>query len=607
LLRHLRLVWNSKLGFAPWLRGSLLVICASLIAAAPARAISTEPFISEHVEGSDSNQAVEIYNGTGDTISGYSIDIYSDGSATATHTIGLSGGLQPSDPFVLVRSTASTALLNTADQTSASLAFDGDDTIVLRKGVSTIVDVIGQIGTDPGAEWGTGTTSTQDNTLRRKPAVDAGDANGGDAFDPAAEWDGFAADTFGGLGSHLADTVTIGSALSGTINLSAGCGGQAKCTYANTALPEGRQLGAPFDGVIVRWRILTSAAGGPFWLRVLKPESGGAYTGQGTSVSQSPAGEGTHVANTRLPVATGDILGFDVPDASGGSYGTTLTPDSDSSGWFPELGDGSTSEPSYGPNTGFEWFVNADVEIDPDDDQYGDVSQDNCPGVANGDQANTDGAADGGNACDPDDDNDGDPDGADNCPLFSNPDQANADGDGAGDACDPDDDNDGTPDASDAFPLDPTRSGPDNGQEPSPPPAAAASVPGGSGGAGTFLMPSNAFSIIATATSAADGSAMLTVDLPGAGRFDAVLTARIRAGTSQRRRTRRIVAGRRTLHASGAGRYSVRIKPSRTARSLLRRARTLRTSAKLTFTPTAGLPSSQTRTITLKLRRAKRR
>jgi hypothetical protein len=54
-----------------------------------------------------------------------------------------------------------------------------------------------------------------------------------------------------------------------------------------------------------------------------------------------------------------------------------------------------------------------------------------------------------------DSDGDGKKDGKDNCPFTSNPSQANFDGDMAGDACDPDDDNDGDPDETDCDPQNP--------------------------------------------------------------------------------------------------------------------------------------------------------
>jgi len=63
-------------------------------------------------------------------------------------------------------------------------------------------------------------------------------------------------------------------------------------------------------------------------------------------------------------------------------------------------------------------------------------SADNCPSIPNPDQLNTDGANDGGDACDDDDDNDGWEDFYDNCPVNANPDQSDVDGDGIGDVCD---------------------------------------------------------------------------------------------------------------------------------------------------------------------------
>ncbi|HSJ00439.1 MAG TPA: lamin tail domain-containing protein, partial [Patescibacteria group bacterium] len=173
----------------------------------PALAAASDLFFSEYIEGSSNNKALEIYNGTGSAIDlatgGYNVQMFFNGSATAGLTINLTGTVAAGDVYVLAQSSAAAAILAQADQTNGSGWFNGDDAVVLRKG-TVIVDSVGQSGFDPGTEWGSGLVSTADNTLRRKASVCAGDPNTADAFDPSVEWDGFATDTFDGLGAHTA-------------------------------------------------------------------------------------------------------------------------------------------------------------------------------------------------------------------------------------------------------------------------------------------------------------------------------------------------------------------------------------------------------------------
>jgi predicted extracellular nuclease len=194
-------------------RGALLTIAlvVTLFAGAGvARGTPTDVFFSEYIEGSSNNKALEIYNGTGapvDLAAGnYTVQMFFNGSSINPLNIALTGGaVADGDVYVLAQSTADPAILAQADQTNGAGWFNGNDAVVLRKGGTSgpIVDVIGQVGFNPGTEWGSGLVSTADNTLRRKGSIEAGDTNGGDVFDPAIEWNGFANNTFDGLGSHL--------------------------------------------------------------------------------------------------------------------------------------------------------------------------------------------------------------------------------------------------------------------------------------------------------------------------------------------------------------------------------------------------------------------
>lgn len=202
-----RLFSNYVLGFA--LLAGFLVLSMVLPWFAPrAGAAATELFFSEYIEGTSNNKALEIFNATGSAVDlaagGYNVQMFFNGSATAGLTINLTGTVANGDVFVLAQASANATILAQADQTNGSGWFNGDDAVVLRKG-TTVIDVVGQVGSDPGSEWGTGVASTADNTLRRKPAICAGDTDGSDAFDPATEWDGFATDTFDGLGAHTAN------------------------------------------------------------------------------------------------------------------------------------------------------------------------------------------------------------------------------------------------------------------------------------------------------------------------------------------------------------------------------------------------------------------
>jgi len=163
-----------------------------------------ELFFSEYIEGSSYNKALEIYN-SGDysaDLSDVSINLFLNGENLPSKTIELDQHLlEPGETYVIAHPSIDESILSECDQLSSLMTYNGDDSIELIWDTSTL-DVIGQIGFDPGTNWGTDDFGTKDCTLTRKCPIIHGDINGYDNFDPQDEWNCFEKDDFNYLGTH---------------------------------------------------------------------------------------------------------------------------------------------------------------------------------------------------------------------------------------------------------------------------------------------------------------------------------------------------------------------------------------------------------------------
>ena len=165
--------------------------------------------ISEYIEGSSSNKAIELYNGTGADIDlqSYKVILYSNASITPTQTLTWDTEtiLANGDTYVIANASAIQGILDLADITSAVTYYNGDDALVLYE-ITTEGDVVqdsfGRLGEDPGTAWGSGDTATGEHTLVRKATVCQGDIIPDDEFEPSVEYNGFAQDSYSDLGSH---------------------------------------------------------------------------------------------------------------------------------------------------------------------------------------------------------------------------------------------------------------------------------------------------------------------------------------------------------------------------------------------------------------------
>lgn len=178
------------------------VALTTWVAPATANAAANDLIISEYVEGSSFNKAIELYNGTDAAIDlgQYRLELFSNGSSNLTTGVNLTGTLAPGATYVVAHPQAVLGG-HAPDLRNMVANWNGDDAIILLKD-SNVVDSFGQ----KGARYDFGT----DVTLIRDANVTAGDTNPTDAFDNTVEWTLHPKDTFTGLGSHTMDDMSTG-------------------------------------------------------------------------------------------------------------------------------------------------------------------------------------------------------------------------------------------------------------------------------------------------------------------------------------------------------------------------------------------------------------
>jgi len=240
------------------MKKTLLILVALFLGAGLFAQECTELFISEYVEGSGNNKAIEIYNPTTSPIdlAAYNLARYSNGSPQP-YPVALSGTIEARSTFVVVlekldpSGTGQEIPVDSALQAKADLFlcpvynvnkmmyFNGNDAVTLEKITGGIVDIFAIIGppdtdngwtnfTDTTITWNSGGVPedytienygvgplfwlswTKDHTLIRKYDVSEGVVeNPSPAFVVDMQWDSIPKNTFDSLGFHNCNCSTL--------------------------------------------------------------------------------------------------------------------------------------------------------------------------------------------------------------------------------------------------------------------------------------------------------------------------------------------------------------------------------------------------------------
>lgn len=137
------------------------------------------------------------------------------------------------------------------------------------------------------------------------------------------------------------------------------CAAMVKCTYLPFSNVSDPSLQVPFDGTVTSFSVNSGSGTGSVELRILRPASGGQFTGAGTSPPESLTA-GINTFSVLLPVKAGDVIGLD-NDSSALMFDTSNAIPLTAYYELPSLADGATGAPNQPARTGYRLLLSAVV------------------------------------------------------------------------------------------------------------------------------------------------------------------------------------------------------------------------------------------------------
>ena len=174
--------------------------------------IANAVFITEYVEGSGDNKAIEIYNGSKSSVNlgNFTIQQSNNGKdwgsdANFIYSFTDSTAIPSGQTFVFCNAAADTELIAKCDKsvTTSIFKFNGDDGMALFDGTS----IVDQVGNQDYVKWSVAgvAKATENHTLRRKTSVIQGTddwAVSAGTTESDSQWIVLDQDTFDGLGQR---------------------------------------------------------------------------------------------------------------------------------------------------------------------------------------------------------------------------------------------------------------------------------------------------------------------------------------------------------------------------------------------------------------------